>query len=276
MRPAFPRRLALATLPFLPWAVYAVAFVGHALFRSVGDELFTWRNLERTEAPLLGTSASAWLQANLAGSAGDVLDRIATGLHLLWFAYPVFVGIAITIGCRARLIEYLCWLTAAWYLADVLFLLLPVVPPWMADPGLERTLLAKGWIEYAPLDSNPVAAFPSLHACVPLVVGLFLWLRMPGLRWAAVGSAILALATGAAVVYLGEHWVLDVVAGWALAAFVAWLFVSRRVRSALHRIPGDPLSRVQALDARIAALGSAPVTPSPAIPVAPETQRRAA
>lgn len=262
-------------MPCLLWGAYATAFAGHAVFRSAGDEVFAWRSLERSESILLGTSASGWLQANLDGSAGDILDRIATALHLLWFAFPLVVGIAITIWCRPRLAEYLCWLTASWYFADALFLLLPVVPPWMADPGLGRTLLVRGWIEYAPLDSNPVAAFPSLHAGVPLVVGLFLWLRVDGARWAAVCSALLALATGAAVVYLGEHWVLDVLAGWAMAGVVAWLFVSPGVRAALQRIPGDPLRRVQELDARIVALGNEVDQQTPG-PADPESLPRAA
>lgn len=253
----FLGRLGIAAVPFVLWAAYALAFAGHVAFRAVGDEVFTWRSLAPTESPILGMSASGWLQTR--GLDSFVLDRLATGLHLVWFAFPIIVGVALTAWRRCRLLEYLAWLTLCWYLADFGFLVLPIIPPWMDDPALPRILLERGWIEYAGLDSNPVAAFPSLHACIPLAVGLFLWFRVPGARWAAVASGVLAFLTGAAVVYLGEHWVLDVVAGWALAGLVAWLFVSPRVRAALHRIPGDPLLRIQQLDTRIAGLGCATV-----------------
>lgn len=249
----FLGRLGIAAVPFLLWAGYALVFVGHVAFRAAGDELFTWRSLAVTESPILGMSASGWLQTR--GPESYVLDRLATGLHLVWFAFPIVVGVALTVWQRARLFEYFGWLTVCWYLADFGFLALPVIPPWMDDAGLRRVLLDRGWIEYAALDSNPVAAFPSLHACIPLAVGLFLWFRVPGARWAAMASGVIAFLTGAAVIYLGEHWVLDVVAGWALAGLVAWLFVSARVRAALHRIPGDPLSLVHRLDAKIANLG---------------------
>ena len=274
----FLGRLGIAAVPFLLWTAYALAFVGHVAFRAVGDELFTRRSLAATEFPVFGTSASGWLQSRFYGDGSYFLDKLATGLHLVWFAYPIVVGIALTAWRRSRLLEYLAWVTICWYVADLGFLVLPVIPPWMDDAGLQRILLERGWIEYAGLDSNPVAAFPSLHATIPLAVGLFLWFHVPGARWAAAASGVMALLTGAAVVYLGEHWVVDVVAGWVLAGFVAWLFVSSRVRGALHRIPGDPLRRVQQLDARIADLGH--VTAPPAVEEAtgadPHPERRAA
>jgi membrane-associated phospholipid phosphatase len=266
-------------VPFLLWAAYALAFAGHVAFRAVGDEVFTWRSLAATEAPVFGVSASDWLQSRFYGDGSYFLDRLATGLHLFWFAFPLVIGVALTVWRRRRLLEYLAWLTLCWYVADFGFLLLPVIPPWMDDPALQRILLERGWIEYASLDSNPVAAFPSLHAGIPLAVALFLWFRVPGARWAAAVSAVVALLTGAAVLYLGEHWLLDVVAGWALAGFVAWLFVSRSVRTAIHRIPGDPLLRIQQLDARIADLGCGTVsTASEAAsdPGDPPSGRRAA
>lgn len=251
----FLGRLGIAAVPFVLWAAYALAFAGHVAFRAVGDEVFTWRSLAATESPVLGVSASDWLQSRFYGDGSYFLDRLATGLHVVWFAYPLVIGVTLTMWRRRRLLEYLAWLALCWYLADFGFLILPVIPPWMDDPALPRILLERGWIEYASLDSNPVAAFPSLHACIPLAVALFLWFRVPGARWAAVASGVIAFLTGAAVVYLGEHWVLDVVAGWALAGFVAWLFVSKHVRAVVHRIPGDPLLRIQQLDARLADLG---------------------
>jgi hypothetical protein len=45
-------------------------------------------------------------------------------------------------------------------------------------------------------------------------------------------------------VYLGEHWVIDVLGGWALAAGTAFLFTSRTVRRGVETLPGDPLRRL--------------------------------
>ena len=272
---AFIRRLGAAVIPFAIWTGYFLAFAGHIVFRAAGDEVFPWRDLSGTETAFAGGSLSGALQARFYGEGSFLLDKAATGLHLLRFAFPIVVGVAITLWRRNLLVEYLLWLTACWYLADIAFLALPVTPPWMDDPSVQRILMQRGWIEYAPYDSNPVASLPSLHATIPMAVALFLRVRVPEARWAALLSAGFGLAVGLAVVYLGEHWVVDVMAGWVLAAVVAWLFVSPRVRMVMHRVPGDPLRHLQDLDARIAAVWRGAPDRNPA-PAAPDELPRAA
>lgn len=257
------------------WGIFALLLLPYVAIRGKGDELFSPVGLEGVEQAAFFGVPTRSLQAHLYARDLVWLDAFGFVMHLSWFFLPFVFSLVLAVTERRKMLEFYCWVLAASYLSTIFYLLMPVRPPWMEE-GITRVLAERSFIQYTQADDNPFAAFPSLHAAVPMVIALFFWLRSD--RWNALAFpvAIHGLLISAAVVYLGEHWVLDVVAGWALAAFVAWLFVSRRVRSALHRIPGDPLSRLQALDARIAALGSAPVTPCPAIPVAPETQRRAA
>jgi membrane-associated phospholipid phosphatase len=272
---AFIRRLGAAAIPFAIWTGYFLAFAGHIVFRAAGDEVFPWRDLSVTETALAGRSFSGVLQARFHGDGSFLLDRIATGVHLVWFAFPIVVGATITARRRHLLFEYLLWLTACWYFADIAFMVLPAAPPWMADSSVQRILFERGWIGDTVRDSNLVASLPSLHATIPMAVALFLRVRVPEARWAALVSAGFGLAVGLAVVYLGEHWVVDVMAGWVLAAVVAWLFVSPRVRMVLHRVPGDPLRHLQDLDARIAAVWRGAPDRNPA-PAAPDELPRAA
>jgi membrane-associated phospholipid phosphatase len=127
---------------------------------------------------------------------------------------------------------------AAWVAAVVVFSLLgvggyvayPAAPPWLAsDEGVIGTVhrvSGLGW-DYLHLTvvahllgagqqgSNPVAAMPSLHAGSALLVALFLWpVVRPLWRAALLGYAA---AMAVALVYTGEHYVVDVVAGWATA-----------------------------------------------------------
>jgi membrane-associated phospholipid phosphatase len=88
----------------------------------------------------------------------------------------------------------------------------------------ERPLWTR--FDYLEADANEVAAFPSLHAALPLVVGLFCLLRTPNLRWLGWVGVGQALVTGAFMVYLGEHWVFDILGGYALAGVIAGLFGS--------------------------------------------------
>jgi membrane-associated phospholipid phosphatase len=80
-------------------------------------------------------------------------------------------------------------------------------------------LFQRGW-EY----SNPVAAVPSLHAAYTLLVTLFLWRVVA--RWARPLLALYPLAMAFALVYTAEHYLFDVLLGWAYTLVAVWV-VSR-------------------------------------------------
>ena len=68
-------------------------------------------------------------------------------------------------------------------------------------------------------DDNPVAAVPSLHAAYSLLVVLIVRRIWPRLTPLAV---VYAIAMQFCVVYLGEHYVADLIVGDALALAVWW------------------------------------------------------
>ena len=70
---------------------------------------------------------------------------------------------------------------------------------------------------YGALGGNPWAAMPSLHFATSLLAALLLAEARPG--QGALGWAY-ALNLGFALVYLGEHYVTDLLAGAALVALV--------------------------------------------------------
>ncbi|CAB4924252.1 unannotated protein [freshwater metagenome] len=113
-------------------------------------------------------------------------------------------------------------LLLTWVLATPINAFYPVAPPRMADIGLTDTITASG---SSAMDSglstalyNPLAAVPSLHVAFAFTVGVavLLAVRSPALRvLGALWGPIVTLA----VVATGNHFVLDAVAGVALAAF---------------------------------------------------------
>ncbi|WP_051852905.1 phosphatase PAP2 family protein [Streptomyces aureocirculatus] len=135
---------------------------------------------------------------------------------------------------RALCAAVVLWLVArhrAWLLAG-----------WLAATCLLGTLVQQGlkaavgrdrptWPD--PVDSAHFAAFPSGHAMTATVVcGLLLWLmRLYGagaLVWRA-GLAVAALSVvgvGLTRVWLGVHWMSDVVEGWLLGALTVALAVA--------------------------------------------------
>ena len=59
--------------------------------------------------------------------------------------------------------------------------------------------------------ANPVAAMPSLHTAFATIIALYTGSRLPR-PWRYL-MALYPIAMGLALVYLGEHYVVDVVAG---------------------------------------------------------------
>lgn len=105
------------------------------------------------------------------------------------------------------------------YTALVVFLALPTEPPWLAL-GVTRIIELR---ETAPvqIDPNQLAAFPSLHVGLPAAFAFWLWsVRIRSLAWA---FAAVTAGVAFAVVYFGEHYVVDVIAGIAIGFAAAWI-----------------------------------------------------
>jgi membrane-associated phospholipid phosphatase len=78
---------------------------------------------------------------------------------------------------------------------------------------------------YQVLNSNPVAAFPSLHVAFPFLSFLALRQVYPRAAWFAFAWTLLVCFS---VVYLGEHWAVDVFGGLIFAA-LCWAVMMRVV-----------------------------------------------
>jgi len=73
------------------------------------------------------------------------------------------------------------------------------------------------WVSplYSHLNPNKFAAFPSLHAAFPALAAVYAWRRY---RWLAVGLIAWTLAVALSIVYLGEHYVVDILDGFVYVA----------------------------------------------------------
>lgn len=145
-------------------------------------------------------------------------------------------------------------------LGDIVFVLAPTAPPWMAaEQGhipevhhlLKTTLYDLNLAQAADLvgDSskyNTVAAMPSLHAAWP-IVSLLVAVRYGLPRWITVLAAFQFAAVVFSIVYTGDHYVSDAIAGVALA-FVASLLVERALGRRRNRRNAIPWLRALARD----------------------------
>ena len=93
-----------------------------------------------------------------------------------------------------------------------------------------------------------------------MAITIFFFVRCrPKLRFYAWLGLAYTFVVSFSIVYLGEHWMIDVLGGWLAAGATAWLCASERMHRVYVRIPGDPLGRVFRINAQICAPGAKPL-----------------
>lgn len=200
----------------------------------------------RLERALLGgETAPTRLQPLLLGPhAPAPLAPILVTAHASHFVSFLLFGLGLWLLRREAFGRFAAAMLLLMTLGLAGHVALPTVPPWMAAdlgaiPPLHR-VIDEAYGRAAPglrktFDTNPVAAMPSLHAGFPALVLLVAW-RVGAPAWPF--GLYLALVSLAAVA-LGEHYLLDVLAGVALAA-AAYGVVYRSPRGAPAERGVDP------------------------------------
>jgi len=163
------------------------------------------------------------------GCPGEIRlhDLILSAVHWSWFAVPHSAMAYLLLGHRRLYPSSAALMAACFDLGCVVYWVVPTAPPWwagtngnmapvrriMAETG-ER-VWGRAWKPlYSSLEGNPFAAMPSLHFGTSVMAARLLQRVGPG-HGAAAWTYALALGFG--LVYLGEHYVVDLIAGFALA-----------------------------------------------------------
>jgi membrane-associated phospholipid phosphatase len=186
------------------------------------------------------------------------LNRFLTWAHWLWFLEPYVALAFILLRHPDRFPRAARRLAAVFDIGCAAYFAVPTAPPWWASEQghtgeeVRRIMVEVGeetWKSawpgmYSALGGNPWAAMPSLHFATSVTAAISL--AETGRTAGAAGWAY-ALTLGFALVYLGEHYVTDLVAGAGLVASVrggehlaepAVLAVNRRLQG-LERLAND-------------------------------------
>lgn len=201
----------------------------------------------RADEAIFGVLPSLWLQERLVDGSTHWYDAVAALVYATHFVSIPLVTALVWFRIRDRFTAWLVAVLTFTLVGVTGYVVYPAAPPWLAaDQGVipEVDRISRfGWhyLQLDPIarvsalgqgDSNPVAAMPSLHAGAALLVAGFLW-PLVNRWWRAVLLAYVVLM-GLTLVYTGEHYVVDVAAGWLTAgiALVAAAAVRRRTPTA--------------------------------------------
>jgi membrane-associated phospholipid phosphatase len=177
-------------------------------------------------------------------------DSLASAVYALHFVVPLIFAAVIWQYRRDYYWRFMITLLLISYAAFVTFMLIPTAPPWLAgfaghlpDVRMVHNEPYSAFI-YNKVSPNPVAAMPSLHAAYPWLFFLF-GLRLWGKR--ALPMVLYPTAVTLAVVYLGHHYVVDVIGGFIYASIGYWLvcgpvgeYVAKRASASVAKEAESP------------------------------------
>jgi membrane-associated phospholipid phosphatase len=186
-------------------------------------------------------------------------ERVLVLCHWVWFVVPHLSLAYVLLRRGEQFPRAAARMYAVFDLGAIAYWAIPTAPPWWAaaEGELEdrqRVQVRRMMIEYGPvfwgplwkplfslLGGNPLAAMPSLHFATALMAAHVLSEVDPGAGtagWAYAGML------GLGLVYLGEHYLVDLIGGAALTEGVR--LIAPRAAPPIRRA----LARLDALQAR--------------------------
>jgi membrane-associated phospholipid phosphatase len=221
-----------------------------AAYKHPHDDAETQRQKTRFRYPIiadralgLGELPTVRLQRALArvgpdGPEWSALDRALVWAHWSWFMVPHGAVAYILLRHPERFPRAAAMTYAVFDIGASFYWVIPTAPPWYAaaqsvpgadgEPAARRMMVEYGelfWQDgwgplYSVFGGNPLAAMPSLHFATSLMAALLL--AEVGAPQGAIGFGYL-IALSFSLVYLGEHYLVDLLGGAALTAAVRGL-----------------------------------------------------
>jgi hypothetical protein len=204
-----------------------------------------------------GAVPTVWLQRHLWHGSSELrwYDYAAWAVYMSYFVATYVVAGLLWFVARSRFRRYVATVSLLAAMGFATFALFPAAPPWLASAVGELdwttrsigpisgevpfvSVSFEGLFQLGSDYANPVAAVPSLHAAYTLLIAVFLW---PLARRVRPLLAAYPVAMAFALVYTAEHYVVDVLLGWAYAVGALWLVsrVARRLAATGRAAYGD-------------------------------------
>ncbi len=167
-----------------------------------------------------------------------LFDALGAFFYSLHFLAPTAFGFLLWKFHPSNYGRYTLALAIGTYSALITYLLYPVAPPWYGVNAI-RVLTQLDHDMGVPfyrsifdlVQSNPFAAFPSLHAMLPWLISLFA-LKIG--RKKALPILVFPIGVWLSTIYLGEHYVIDVIGG-IVYGTVAFLVAEKLTPFLSHR-----------------------------------------
>ena len=230
------------------WAPLFAILFAYDLLRGQAGKWFAVHVTPQIDADkyMFGTVPTVWLQRALfTPGQPHWWDYLSFLVYLSHFFAAIVVAALLWKFAYHRFHRFAALFVALSFAGFVTYAFFPAAPPWLASQShtLAPTskIVDEIWVHLGLHNgasvlsargsfANPVAAIPSLHGAYPVLLMLFFWRSAGRWRWLL---PLYPLAMAFALVYTGEHYVIDMFLGWIYA--VAVYAVGVRVADAWGR-----------------------------------------
>jgi len=223
----------------LDWLPFTAALVAYDYTRGLADKIgIATHVIAPVHADLWlghGTMPSVWLQQHLY-HPGQVhwWDAAETLIYTSHFLATPIVAVILWVRNRHQWLIFITRIVALSFAGLVTYILYPMAPPWYAArhglmPPVVR-ISSRGWLELhwqhagnllqsAQAQVNDVAAMPSLHTATATLIALYFFPRIKH-WWLKIPVALYPFAMGWALVYSGEHYLVDLLFGYVYGILI--------------------------------------------------------
>jgi membrane-associated phospholipid phosphatase len=209
---------------FVQYILGFLLFNGLRVFADTLGSSVSYAYPIRFDHAVFGAVPTVWLQDHLYHpNRISLVDSVTMAVYASYFKAH-FIAAAVIWRVRRDLLEsYMKVVLVTFALGLVGYFLVPTAPPWLASQAGDLPQVAR--IFHLATDqlwhqanengtyiagTNDVAAMPSLHTAITMTIALYAWRihRVLGV----LGLVYVALM-GFSLMYLGEHYFADVLAG---------------------------------------------------------------
>jgi len=228
--------------PFVALIVLFDALRGliFALTASLDRSVFMTYAIDLERALFGGEVVPIFLQNSIGGDV-TALEKFLVTVHASHFVAFFVFGLVVWAWRRDSFPKFRSSMLLVCFGGLIVYYVVPTIPPWMASqqfgvlPEVDRSVMST-YNTYIPaiasgMDTNPIAAMPSLHCAIPTLMSIM------AIELFGLFAAPVVLYTGLVyfmVVFAGEHYLVDVLAGILLAS-LSWAVVRMRERMGAQR-----------------------------------------
>jgi membrane-associated phospholipid phosphatase len=225
-------------------SIFATVITVLVIFNSLGSLIAGFHTttcdarLIAVDYAIFGVHPTVWLEQWI----NPLLTSLLQLIYISYYFIPVSLGVVlITRGKLDEFEKVLFGTLLCFYLSYVGYLLFPAI-----GPRFTLNHLQTGELQVSPfikaiqdtlnaLEKNKTDAFPSGHTAISLISLYYAW----KVREKVLFAALLPLVAGLIIstVYLRYHYVIDVIAGTALAGLT--LAFAPGLHRLLSRVPGN-------------------------------------